>query len=466
MPRKPKANARPDAPMVMAQCSRCSKEQPVKASSHARGYNLPRSWREMESGPYAGIWCPDCWSGAFVPRCLTIPVSGPSGATWEELRIALRQCWGWSTAVANWATTELAKADTPRTATVEKLAPSPKPYLYPGIEAIAPGMDSQAKIAVLNTVTRNYAARRYEVLWRRTASFPAYRYPYPYAVDKDGWAPVKDPETGRPAVRVRLAGTAYVLRLAGGFRNRRKIDGWKRLFSGEAIRREIAIESKPVTRSDHRSGISSKTPGGGTTRQGRVMVRISAWFPRQEDRRENGSSPEAPALLKVLEVKTASDAFLSYRLGSTGEYRHIHADHVRRWRNQHAERNRRFAHDLKREKRWTRRQRLQMTERQEKDRVKFANRMNTWLHEISKTIAEYAYRRRADRVLFDMTVRSFGGDAFPWFQLKQLVEQKLHERRISIEIVGYRDGKDNDSDDGPAVPDVRATGRTGQRKKG
>ncbi len=438
----------------MAKCSRCGHEQAAKPAKHERGFRLPRSWRDEPDGPYAGLWCPDCWKEQFVARCLTIPVVGPDGATWDEFREAIRRCWQWSTDVANWATTELAKADTPRVAGMAKLAAPPNPYLYPGIEAIAPGMDSQAKIAVLNTVTRNYNARRFDVLWLRKAALPTYRYPYPYAVDKDGWKAVLSADDERPSVRVRLDGKTWVLKLAGGFRNRRKIEGWKRIYAGEAIRREIAIEAVNVTRSDHRSGIASRSAGGGPRRTQRVMVRISAWFPRKESRND----PDRATRL-VMACRTTGDAFLAYQVGPDGPERQINADHVRRWRNQHAERMRRMAHDLKYEKRWSSGQRRQMERRRRDWREKFDNRMDTWLHEVTKIVAEHAYRRRVDAVVLDLTDRSFAGSGFPWFTFKGRLREKLHERRIDIEIVG--DGEDDDGDGSGEVPGMRPAAGAG-----
>lgn len=449
-------------------CHKCGKAREVKMSADGKRPLCPKSWKDIIDGPYAGVWCDGCWDAEFVPRSITIPVVGPVtvgrgkakpvAAEWKDLRAALKKCWGWSTDVANWATMELMKWDPPRTAAAEKLGPAPtrtNPYLYPGVELIAPGMDSQAKIAVLNTVLHNYKAKRYEVIWLRKAKFPTYglNKPYPYVVDKDGWKPTKSPKDGRPCILVSLAGEKWTLLLAGGFRNRRKIDGWKRVFSGEAIRREIAIEARTVTASAHRSGTASKAPGGGQAKSQRVMVRISAWFPRKEANQVSD---------KVMECRTGGAAFLSYRIGSDGAYRHIYADHVRRWRNQDAERNRRFAHDMKREKRWTSRARRAMEGRREKDRAKFRNRMDTWLNEATKIVAEHAYRRKACRVVFDMTDRSFAPGGFPWSKLKKLMECKLGERRIAIEVVGYKDeAGEGENEEATRVPRMQAAGRRG-----
>lgn len=465
------AKRKPDepAPEVTIECHRCGDRRQAKLGRDSKTPLVGRGWKSIDDGPHAGLWCEACWKKTFVPRSITIPISGPVGivqsgrrrdpvieaAEWKDLRLALRQCWQWSTAVANWATLELVKADTPRTPEMTKLGPAPKPYLYPGAKLVAPGMDSQAIIAVLNTVQRNYFARRLDVLWKRDASLPCYRYPYPYIVDRDGWEPVKAPATGRPAIRVTLAGKKWILQLAGGFRNRRKIDGWKRIFAGECIRRELAIEGKTVTRSAHRSGLPDKAPGGGQSAMTRVVVRISAWFPRQEVNQEPGN---------VLEVRTGSNAFLSYRVSGDEQYRHIHADHVRRWRNQYMQRSRRFAHDMKFEKRWPSRVRRQMGRRQEQDRTKFANRMDTWLNEVTKIVATYAYRRRCAKVVLDMTDQSFAQDGFPWFKLKQLMEQKLDERRIAAEIVGYKDDEKDEGETPADVPGVRRRGAGSRRK--
>jgi hypothetical protein len=450
---------------MKAVCGQCDKSLDAKPAKGERGYCLPRGWHEVEDGPYAGIWCKDCLHAKFVPRCLVIPVAGPVGATWVDLRAALRQCWEWSTAVANWATTELARADTPRKAGDKKLAKAPALYLYPGVEAVAPGMDSSAKVAVLNTVTKNYDEKRFDVLWKRDASFPAYHYPYPYLVGRKNWLPILDPAEQRPAIQVRLAGRRWILRLAGGFRNRRKIEGFMKLLSGEAIRREVAITSRRVTPSAHRIGTTA--PGGGPRRHQRVMVEISGYFPRQESRAE-------PDL--VMEVKTTQDSFLSYRIGVTGGYRHIHGDHVRRWRAQYTARSARFAHDLKYEKRWTAKQRRMIRDRWDAQAKKLGSRIDTWLHEVSKIIAEYAYRRRVAKVILDVRYKGFAPAGFPWSKLKQYVQYKLDDRRIKCDVVDsdVSDVPEGDSGgdggDGRAVPpgangDGRPPGAKGRPRR-
>jgi hypothetical protein len=413
-------------------CRECSVEAEAKVGR--KGALCPRGWHnvpEKEASAHAGFWCADCWKETFVPRSITIPIAGPdqSSGSWEDLRKSLRQCWDWSTAVANWLTTELARLDTPRSVEATKLGAAPKFYEYPHVKDVAPGMDSQAIIAVTNTVKRNYNEKRFDVLWSRTAAFPCYDWPYPYAIDADGWKPIQDPTDKRPAVRVRLAGQVWILRLAGGLRNRRKIDGWKKVFSGQAIKRECAILAKTVTKSDHRNGTTSKANSGGRRRVERVMIKISAWFPRKE---ANYAPADEP---RTMVLKTSGDSFLSYRIGDTGEWRSIHADHIRRMRNQHFARSTRFAQDKKYERRWPKRVLRQMLERQEDQCRKFNDRMNSWLHEVTKIVAEYACRRKITHVVIDLRNRSFGGDRFPWFKLRSLIEYKLHERRIAYEYV-------------------------------
>lgn len=440
-------------------CRQCDKEATAKIGQ--KGPLCPREgkkqWKnlsEKDSQPYAGFWCPGCWAETFVPRSITIPISGPSksSGTWDELRTSLNKCWDWSTTVANWATHELAKWDKPRTALTEKIGPAPtrkEPPLYPGVELVAPGMDSQAKIAVLNTVLLNYNTKRYEAIWLRQAGFPCYDWPYPYAIDADGWKPIQDKQDGRPAIQTRLAGQPWVLRLSSGFRNRRKIDGWKKVLAGQAIKRECAILAKTVTKSDHRNGTTSKANGGGRRRVERVMVKISAWFPRKEASRAPIDEP------RTMAIETANDSFLNYRIGVTGEWRSIHANHIRRMRNQHFAQNQRFANDKKHEKRWPKRILRQMLERQEDQCRKFNNRMDSWLHETTKIVAEYACRRKVTHVVIDLRNHSFGGDRFPWSKLKSLLEYKLHERRITHE---YADDNES-SKEAPDVQGVRKPGR-------
>jgi hypothetical protein len=63
-------------------------------------------------------------------RAIAFPVIGPVAAEWVDFRKALTTMWEASTALANWAVTELAKADVIRRPGETKCPPMPTVYLY------------------------------------------------------------------------------------------------------------------------------------------------------------------------------------------------------------------------------------------------------------------------------------------------------------------------------------------------
>ena len=170
--------------LIAISCSRCGQGKDAKAGK--QGAKLPRGWKRREDE----IICPACWSKAFVLRALTMPVAGPHGdLDWPGLRESLSGAWRDATSLANWAITELAKADVIRRPDMDKMPPAPQPYLYPGARVRCPQMDPQSVVSLLHAVEGKYRATRYDVLWRGAASLPNFRYPMPYPVNAQGWTP-------------------------------------------------------------------------------------------------------------------------------------------------------------------------------------------------------------------------------------------------------------------------------------
>src|SRR6266702_4513974 len=101
-------------------CSGCQKVQTVRATP--KGERVPRGWQRLA----ASVYCGECWTKRYRLRAVTFPVAEVLGdVPWSEFTDALKQCWGLSTSLANWAVTELAKADTVRTPDQHKLAVMP-----------------------------------------------------------------------------------------------------------------------------------------------------------------------------------------------------------------------------------------------------------------------------------------------------------------------------------------------------
>ncbi|HLS33634.1 MAG TPA: hypothetical protein VK039_08590, partial [Brevibacterium sp.] len=129
---------------IEIRCDRCSRERQARPTKSGEP-RLPGGWKRHQDA----VWCDACWRRSFALRAITLPVAVPLGAEWKDLRAALRECWGSATQLANWAVTELAKADVVRTPDLEKLPPMPRVYLYPGAREILPEMDTGSIVSLL-----------------------------------------------------------------------------------------------------------------------------------------------------------------------------------------------------------------------------------------------------------------------------------------------------------------------------
>lgn len=95
--------------MTCAKCGKTVNTKPTKGG----GERLPQGWhRDPRDPPCA--YCGDCWGGMYILRAITIPVVEPIGCSWVDLRAALSAMWCETTALSNWALTELWGSDVRR----------------------------------------------------------------------------------------------------------------------------------------------------------------------------------------------------------------------------------------------------------------------------------------------------------------------------------------------------------------
>jgi len=394
-------------------CSHCQAEKTTKTD------RLPPGWKRFRDM----TWCEACWGKSYILRAVTIPVVGPLDGEWADLRTALKACWASATTVANWAVTEMARNDTPRVTGAERLAKAPKLYLYPGARQAAPECNPQSVTAVLHAVEKRYRAKRLATLWQRSESFPLYRYPVPYPVHNQGWSAVHGPHE-EPCISVRLGDRRWSLRLRGGAEFRRQLKVWRQIKDGEALQGELALIGQLVTDSDHRNGIVQRDAGGGPRKTTRIMAKMVAWVPRHGPQAMEG----------ILHVKTSHPAFIVYHVGTNGEPKHVHAEHVKRWEAQHRRRLQNMADDLKHEKRWPAETRRNMLAAQDRWCKKYRDRMSTFCHEVSAVITGFATRQHVATVSLDTTDRSFC-ERFPWHELIEKCRYKLDAVGIALEVI-------------------------------
>ena len=266
-------------------CGTCAKEQAAKPAKKG-DVKLPPGWKRHDGR----VYCRDCWKGAFILRAVTLPVDKVvDGGEWGEFFDAVKAGWRAATDVANWAVTELAKADTPRTADTERMPAFKPPYLYPG-RKVAPDLDPTSVVAALHAVEGRYRKVRLKTLWFRAASHPVYRYPMPLPIHNQAWGCVEG-DGGRACVSVRLGGRRWTVSLATA-RHKRQLRAWRAILSGAAIAGELSIMGREARQNDHRQAGGERDRGGGRRRTTRVMAKLVAWFPRKEARPRRRALPE------------------------------------------------------------------------------------------------------------------------------------------------------------------------------
>ncbi|MHA1565282.1 MAG: hypothetical protein ACTSX7_08235, partial [Alphaproteobacteria bacterium] len=215
------------------------------------------------------------------------------------------------------------------------------------------------------------------------------------------------------------------LRRGKGFRC--QYAAFRKLMSGEALGTELALYRVRANGGDGRTGMAEKAPGGGSKVYTRVMAKIVCWLPRREHAELNGA----------LVVNTEPDALL---VAIDGEDRiwTYHADHMRRWVAQHAKRLQHLNDDRKAERRRPRRRGLQMQDHLDKLTARQHRRLDTLIHQVSASLANYAARRRVGKIDYCDTDTSFVG-SFPWERLRSACEEKC--RALGIEF-NHEDGKE------------------------
>jgi hypothetical protein len=400
-------------------CSDCKVERQVRQTAKGKGSVHP-PWKRH---PDDTIYCGTCWRKRYMLRAITIPIAGPVGRTWPELRKALALCWAQSTSLANWTVHQLAKHDIVRLPSMEKLPSSPKVYLYPEACRSFPNMASQSVVAVLHAAEGKYRKERLNVLWRHAASWPDVRYPMPYPVHNKGWKVVRS-ENGLITITARLNNERWTLRLRGGDGFRRQLKAIALLLTGQAIAGELSLYRQRANPGDHRNGTEDRAPGGGQRVMFRIMAKMVLWLPRPEP-----SAKRQQALM----VQTATDHFFVASVPGREQPWVINGDHIRRRVQAHKKYVQRMMEDLKHEKRWPAAMRQQMKDALDRRCNKHARRIDSFLHEVSHQVAMLAKRSEVAKVIWDQREEGYFRQGFPWHKLCTYLGYKLDEWGIALE---------------------------------
>jgi hypothetical protein len=379
-------------------CASCFLE---RATAPTKGGELrvPRGWGRKPDGE---IVCGACWDKAYVLRAVSLAIAEPVSGTWTEFDAVCRIMWRMTTQACNWIATELYARDVRRLAGAEKMPPMPAHYLYPELRAELPELPSQTVAALLNSTTAKYRAMRYEVIWRRSAALPTYRYPAPFPVPAQGWSIERDETGQRFVVGVRIGDMRWQLRLAGGARYRRQTEALADLVAGNAVPGEMALYRQRVDGKD------------------RTMCKLVAYLPRKV-RAVRGGDPQA------LIVRTDADSLLVALNRKDEKIWTYNADHLRRWSAEHRNQLQRWADDSKYEQRPT----PAFAERREAAARKYRSRMDSAVREIAAQLVGYAERRRFAVIEYTDRDTSYL-PAFPWFLLRERIATVCDEREIEF----------------------------------
>ncbi len=329
-------------------------------------------------------------------RAIALPVVEPLSGGWADFRGALAEMWRLMTQASNWLMTELYARDVRRKEQEQKIPPMPRAYLYPDVRQLFPALPPKSIVALEQAIQHTYRAKRYEIVWTRSAALPTVRYPCPFRIHNQAWKLWFD-AGNRPIVSVQLGVKWWELRLRGGPRYGRQLDGFRRMAEGSAKRGELSLFRH---------------------HDGEIICKMVAWLPRLP----------AIALEGVLSVRSSNDALLVAVDTKGDRLWTYNADHVRRWSAEHVRLVQRLAEDQKAE---TRPQPAFAARRAAAAR-KYRDRMASATHEITASLANFAARRKYAVLRYDDSNRGFC-QQFPWFELREKLRYKLDAFGIALE---------------------------------
>jgi hypothetical protein len=408
------------------QCTFCEEKRDTNAT--VKGLpRLPSGWKRHNEHTY----CMKCWHERYILRTITFPVVGPIDRDWSQLREALARAWKQSTELANWALSEFAKADVVRSMDMKKLPPMHQVYLYPVARTRIPEMASQGVAAVLRSVEQRYRKQRFAIVWLSEATLSPYRYPFPYAVQNQGWRAYYG-ENGEVLIDVPLIEGRYILKLKRGNHFRWQLAAFDMIVKGKAVKGELQIYRQRANSGDHRSGIEDRQAGGGARIHYRVMARLTAWLPRVQN-----SQTRQGTLL----VHTDQDAFCVAEIEGQDTPWRLNGDHIKRWMSEHKKHIQRLWEDNKLKNYPVVKARPRCAERRAAFIEKHQRRINTWCHEVVAALANLADRQRVIEVCYNDCDHRFAPD-FPWSRISTLLARKLEEHGIRLTVIS---GEGDDS---------------------
>lgn len=269
----------------------------------------------------------------------------------------------------------------------------PKLYTYPIVSKDFPGACTVAA-SICRSVESKYRKERWKIGIGQQSAADYRSFPLPLLCNKSSKMLAVEDCGEFLTARIRLLGGWWTVRIAGGSNYRDQIAGIRRVLQcGKIGDSKIWVDRK------HRATIG-----------------VSCDFPKSDSRKSTGT----------LRVCTSRDSLLVMTSPRSDIPHVITGDEARQWIAERERKYRRLWQDRK-----SGGQRRRIGEKIESAGRKFADRMDSYTHEISKRVVEHATRRKFASIELDMTIKSFA-KRFPWFQLADRIRYKCEDAGIEF----------------------------------
>ena len=386
-----------DAQMTIIRCSQCGTEREAKPTK-AGEPRTPRGWKII----VGQVYCQKCKVSLYALRAVSLPVAF---CDWEVVRKLHRTATWNVTRLANWLLTQYYTRDALAGDTNDKVPKWTTPYLYPEARVMFPDVEPHTIASVINTVQAKYRAMRFD-LWRHKVSLPNFR-DLPVPLNRQAWKLRYEDE--RWIFSFRFSGEWHDLTLRSG--------------------REFFRQTRSLSQIDHQNA----EPGEAAlyARGKSLMMKIAAYFPR-----------ETAQGAEVVEARPVADGFLLATSNGGAQWK-LNADHVRSWIVGAAKQQQRLREDLKAERRFPGAMRAGIIERMGRLSQRRSNRIDSWVHEASMQLVNWAKRQRAQQLVWDDSARSAMPEQFPWYILGQRIEEKCRFAGIEFVRASDRSGGGN-----------------------
>lgn len=325
----------------------------------------------------------------MATRTICVPVAEVlEGGTKSDFYKALRHDLDLCVRMANIATSECVRQDD-----WSKDKP-PKIYSYPAIKDLTPPRQAYLASCVARAAEAQYRADRWNLVRGKKSVRNFRSQPVPLLHNKStNVFRLKDCDQFLTA-SIRLNGTDFLVRLAGG----------------SNYRRQISILKKVIPTDDY--GDSKIW----IDRKSKAIVGIACNVPNDIPRDRSGT-------LSV--VSSRAHLVVMTQEGTNVPYV-INADQCKSWSADKMIRYQRLRQDRKAN---VDRRRI----RQEMNRIAQKNdrRMRNLIHEVSSAVIKKANQINAESIVIDFTVRSYV-KPFPWFNLIGMIKYKAEQAGIKV----------------------------------